>query len=167
MTGGQKQAANAVEAWFRIKLNNPGKYGVLRCVWWLTMNKILKREDRLKKFYLKFKQSKLYYVVMILIVLLGVLFFPTGDIIFEVFSNGPFIAGPYIMLTLMFFAFAFYKKIFLYLFVIGLFIISSLISFVGIAMGSTNGYELLFYFLPIVVLLAINICVALFTYKYK
>lgn len=33
MTGGQKQAANAVEAWLRIKLNNPGKYGVLSCVW--------------------------------------------------------------------------------------------------------------------------------------
>ena len=33
MTGGQKQAANGVEAWLRIKLNNPGKYGVLSCVW--------------------------------------------------------------------------------------------------------------------------------------
>lgn len=131
------------------------------------MNKKLKREDRLKKFYLKFKQSKLYYGVMILIILLGVLFFPTRNIIFEVFSKGPFIAGPYIMLTLMFFAFAFYKNIYLYLFVIGLFIISSFISFVGIAMGSTNGDELLLFFLPIVILLVINICVALFTYKYK
>ena len=65
---------------------------------------------------------------MILIILLGLLFFPTGNIIFEVFSKGPFIAGPYIMLTLMFFAFAFYKNIYLYLFVIGLFIISSFIS---------------------------------------
>lgn len=71
------------------------------------------------------------------------------------------------MLTLMFFAFVFYKKIYLYLFVIVLFIISSLISFVGIAMGSTNGYELLFFFLPIIILLVINIFVALFTYKYK
>lgn len=131
------------------------------------MNKALKIEDSLKNFYLKFKQSKLYYAVMTSIILLGVLFFPTGNIIFEVFSNGPFIAGPYIMLTLMFFAFAFYKKIYLYLFVIGLFIISSLISFVGIAMGSTNGYELLFFFLPIIILLVINIFVALFTYKYK
>ena len=33
MTGGQKQAANAVEAWLRIKLNNPGKYGNFSCVW--------------------------------------------------------------------------------------------------------------------------------------
>lgn len=33
MTGGQKQATNAVEAWLRTKLNNPGKYGVLSCVW--------------------------------------------------------------------------------------------------------------------------------------
>lgn len=33
MTGGQKQAANAVEAWLRIKLNNPGKYGKFSCVW--------------------------------------------------------------------------------------------------------------------------------------
>ncbi|WP_062552210.1 hypothetical protein [Peptoniphilus phoceensis] len=127
----------------------------------------LKREDRLKNFYLKFKQSRLYYGVMILIILLGLLFFPTGNIIFEVFSKGPFIAGPYIMLTLMFFAFAFYKNIYLYLFVIGLFIISSFISFVGVAMGSTNGDELLLFFLPIVILLVINICIALFTYKYK
>lgn len=131
------------------------------------MNRKIKLEDELKNFYSKFTQSKLYYTVMILIVLLGLLFFPAGRIIFEVFSKGPFIAGPYIALTLMFFAFALYKKIYLYLFVIGLFIISSLISFVGIAMGSTNGYELLFYFLPIVIFLVINIFVALFTYKYK
>ena len=45
-------------------------------------------------------------MVMILIVFLGVLFFPTGNFIFEVFSKGPFVAGPYIMLTLMFFVFA-------------------------------------------------------------
>lgn len=131
------------------------------------MKKISKREDRIKNFYFKFKQSELYYMVMVLIVFLGVLFFPTGNIIFEVFSKGPFVAGPYIMLTLMFFVFALYKKIYLYLFVIVLFIISSLISFVGIAMGSTNGYELLFFFLPIIILLVINIFVALFTYKYK
>ena len=104
---------------------------------------------------------------MILIIFLGLLFFPTGNIIFEVFSKGPFIAGPYIMLTLMFFTFAFYKNIYLYLFVTGLFIISLLISFVGIAMGSTNGYEVLVFFLPIGILLVINICVALFTYRYK
>ena len=78
------------------------------------MNKKLKREDSLKNFYLKFKQSKLYYVVMILIVLLGVLFFPTAEV-YDVFPAGSFIAGPYIMLTLMFFAFALYKKILLYL----------------------------------------------------
>lgn len=34
MTGGQKQAANAIEAWLRIKLNNPGETGGnLSCVW--------------------------------------------------------------------------------------------------------------------------------------
>lgn len=131
------------------------------------MNKKLKREEIIKNFYLKFKQSGLYYTGMILIIFLGLLFFPTGNIIFEVFSKGPFMAGPYIMLTLMFFTFAFYKNIYLYLFVTGLFIISLLISFVGIAMGSTNGYEVLFFFLPIGILLVINICVALFTYRYK
>lgn len=131
------------------------------------MNKKLKREEIIKNFYLKFKQSGLYYTGMILIIFLGLLFFPTGNIIFEVFSKGPFIAGPYIMLTLMFFTFAFYKNIYLYLFVTGLFIISLLISFVGIAMGSTNGYEVLVFFLPIGILLVINICVALFTYRYK
>lgn len=131
------------------------------------MNKKLKREQIIKNFYLKFKQSGLYYTGMILIIFLGLLFFPTGNIIFEVFSKGPFIAGPYIMLTLMFFTFAFYKNIYLYLFVTGLFIISLLISFVGIAMGSINGYEVLVFFLPIGILLVINICVALFTYRYK
>ena len=131
------------------------------------MNKKLKREEIIKNFYLKFKQSGLYYTGMILIIFLGLLFFPTGNIIFEVFSKGPFIAGPYIVLTLMFFTFAFYKNIYLYLFVTGLFIISLLISFVGIAMGSTNGYEVLVFFLPIGILLVINICVALFTYRYK
>lgn len=131
------------------------------------MNKKLKREEIIKNFYLKFKQSGLYYTGMILIIFLGLLFFPTGNIIFEVFSKGPFIAGPYIMLTLMFFTFAFYKNIYLYLFVTGLFIISLLISFVGIAMGSINGYEVLVFFLPIGILLVINICVALFTYRYK
>ena len=131
------------------------------------MNKKLKREESLKNFYLKFKHSKLYYAVMILIVFLGVLFFPTGNVIFEVFPNGPFIAGPYIMLSLMFFTFAFYKNIFLYLFVIGVFVISSLISFIGVGMGSTDGNQVLFFFLPILILLAINIYVALFTYKYK
>lgn len=132
-----------------------------------NMNKKLKREEIIKNFYLKFKQSGLYYTGMILIIFLGLLFFPTGNIIFEVFSKGPFIAGPYIMLTLMFFTFAFYKNIYLYLFVTGLFIISLLISFVGIAMGSINGYEVLVFFLPIGILLVINICVALFTYRYK
>ena len=131
------------------------------------MNKKLKREEIIKNFYLKFKQSGLYYTGMILIIFLGLLFFPTGNIIFEVFSKGPFIAGPYIMLTLMFFTFAFYKNIYLYLFVTGLFIISLLISFVGIAMRSINGYEVLVFFLPIGILLVINICVALFTYRYK
>ena len=132
-----------------------------------NMNKKLKREEIIKNFYLKFKQSGLYYTGMILIIFLGLLFFPTGNIIFEVFSKGPFIAGPYIMLTLMFFTFAFYKNIYLYLFVTGLFIISLLISFVGIAMRSINGYEVLVFFLPIGILLVINICVALFTYRYK
>ena len=40
-------------------------------------------------------------------------------------------------------------------------------SIIGIAMGSTNSDELLLFFLPIVILLVINICVALFSYKYK
>lgn len=33
MTGGQRDAANAIEEWLRIKLNHPEKYGNFSCAW--------------------------------------------------------------------------------------------------------------------------------------
>ena len=104
---------------------------------------------------------------MFLSVLFGLLFLPTGKFITDIFSKGPFIAGPYIMLILMAIVFCLYKNIYLYLFHIILFGFSSLISFIGIAMGSEEGTEVLVFFYPIIIFLIINICIAIFTYKYK
>lgn len=131
----------------------------------MTNKKIV--SNKIEIFYTWFKQSKLYYLTIFLVIFLGILFIPTGRFIADVFYGGPFIAGPYIALILMFVVFTLYTNVYLYLFSIALFIFSSLVSFVGIAMGSINGSEVLIFFLPIVVFLIINICIAAFTYKYK
>ena len=127
----------------------------------------MKNNAKFEAFYLKFKQSELYFVLMIVIVFLGGLFFSFGDFVFKYIPYGPFVFGPYIMLILMLIVFTLYKNIFLYLFVITLFIINSLLSFVGIAMGSTIYYDIILYFIPVIIFLIINIRVAIVTYKYK
>ncbi|RVU55496.1 hypothetical protein [Anaerosphaera multitolerans] len=126
-----------------------------------------KTENKIRKFYLIFKQSGFYYGILIAVVFLGLLLFPTGEIIQLIFPSGPFIVGPYIMLILMLIAFSLYKYITLYLYVLVLFIINTLISFIGVAMGSRDGIEVLIFFLPIAIFLIINIFIAVLTYKYK
>ncbi len=126
-----------------------------------------KMEQKMETFYKWFKQSKLYYLTIFLVIFLGILFIPTGRFIADMFDGGPFIAGPYITLILMFIVFTLYTNIYLYLFSIALFIFSSLVSFVGIAMGSIKGSEVLIFFLPIAIFLIINVYIATFTYKYK
>ena len=131
------------------------------------MMKSEKIEKRIKEFYYCFKNSSLNSIVASLVVLLGILFFPTGRIIFSMFKGGPFVTGPYISLVLMLLIFALYTNFFLYLFVIVLFISSAILSFIGIAMGSTGGNDVFIFFIPIIVFLAINIFIAFYTYKYK
>lgn len=126
-----------------------------------------KMEQEMETFYKWFKQSKLYHLTIFLVIFLGILFIPTGRFIADMFDGGPFIAGPYITLLLMFIVFTLYTNIYLYLFSIALFIFSSLVSFVGIAMGSIKGSEVLIFFLPIAIFLIINVYIATFTYKYK
>ena len=104
---------------------------------------------------------------MLLIVLIGIIFFPTGTIIVNVFRGGPFIAGPYIALVLMLLIFALYKSVILYILAMLYFGLCSVISFIGIGMGSTKGEEVIYFFIPIVILLLINITIAIYSYKYK
>jgi len=104
---------------------------------------------------------------MLLIVLIGIIFFPTGAIIANVFRGGPFVAGPYIALVLMLVTFALYVNVFLYMLAIFYFGLCSIISFIGIGMGSIKGEEVIYFFIPIVIFLLINITVAIYSYKYK
>ncbi len=122
---------------------------------------------KIHEFYVDFNKSKLYHPIMLLIILIGGIFFPTGQIIANVFRGGPFIAGPYIALVLMLFTFALYANVFLYILAILYFCFASIISFVGIGMGSIDGKEVIYFFVPIVVFLFINISTAIYTYKYK
>ncbi|HKM39489.1 MAG TPA: hypothetical protein VJ036_04385 [bacterium] len=134
------------------------------------MNKTIivgKVGERLSGFYCWFKNNPLSYVIIALIIILGITFFPTGKIIADVFHRGPFVAGPYISLFLMFVVCALYTNIYLYLFMIVLFLACTLLSFVGIAMGSTTVKEILLFFLPVASILFINISIAVLTYKYK
>ncbi len=126
-----------------------------------------KMEQGLKTFYMGFKQSSLYNIIAILIILIGLLFFPTGRIIANMFSRGPFVAGPYISLSLMLIVFILYTRVYLYVFVVFLFLFSSFISFIGIAMGSISGREIIVFFLPIILFLILNIFLAVFSYGYK
>ena len=104
---------------------------------------------------------------MFLIILAGGIFFPTGTIIVNVFRSGPFIAGPYIALVLMLLIFALYKSVILYILAMLYFGLCSVISFIGIGMGSTKGEEVIYFFIPIVIFLLINITIAIYSYKYK
>ena len=126
-------------------------------------------EQRIQEFYRRFKKTSLYYLPVFLIIFSGILFFPMGRFMMNTFSTGPFIVGPYIHLFLMFIVFTLYRNIFLYLYVIILFILSSILSFIGIGMGSVTEKDvgILSFFLPIFTFLIINIIVAIYTNKYK
>lgn len=123
-------------------------------------------EHKIKDFYSNFYNSKRYVSGMLLIVLIGLLFFPLSPTM-DLFPYGPFYAGPYSTLILMFFICTFYKNIILYLYIIVQFLISMFIPTIGVIMGSRYTSELVSYFLPIFIFLIINISTAIFTYKYK
>lgn len=124
-------------------------------------------KNRLEKFYEKFAGSRISILVAILVVLLSLVFFPTGSFIADVFATGPIIAGPYIMLALMLIVFALYFNFFLYVYIMGMFILSILVSIIGIGIGRVHGTGVLMFFVPILIFLFFNMFVGFFTYKYK
>lgn len=127
------------------------------------------KESRLviKKYYSRFNKSASYYIVMSLIILIGLVFNPFGEVVFNVFDKGPFVVCPYIMLTLMFFVCLLYKNVLLYIFTIGLFILSFILSYVGVGMGSEYNHEVVNFFTPILLLFLLNIIIAILTHRYK
>lgn len=125
-----------------------------------------KIERKLKTFYTWFGKSRLYYGIMVLIIFAGVLFYPASPA-FSLFNYGHFIAGPIIALMLMLVVFILYRNIFLYLAVILYTVVSILLTFIGAAMGVRTWWDLIAFFLPIIIVIIINICIAIWTYKYK
>lgn len=121
----------------------------------------------IKKYYSRFYKSASYYIVLSLIILIGLIFNPFGEVVFNVFDKGPFVACPYIMLTLMFFVCLLYKNVFLYIFTIGLFVLSLILSYVGVGMGSRYNHEVVNFFAPILLLFLLNIIIAIITHRYK
>lgn len=131
------------------------------------MKNINNKEEILKKFYTKFKENTLYYIIMVLIILTGLLFNPFSDLVFNLFDKGPFVACPYIMLSLMFVVCLLYRNVFLYVFTVVLFTLSLVLSYIGVAMGSRNESEVIYFFLPIILLFLLNLIIAVITHKYK
>lgn len=130
--------------------------------------------QKILNFYQSFKKSKFYSIVVYLIILIGLLYYPLtwpennmfGILVGKYFNI--LIIGPYILLILMFIICLLYKNILSYIFILILLIPNLLALLVALVMGGKPSTlsEYLLFLIPGVFLMT-NIGVAIFTYKYK
>lgn len=139
-----------------------------------------KIEQKLKSFYKWFKKSKLYYGIIVLVILVNILILPVygfksdfEPIMNPIIMSAPdllIFASPYISLVLMLIAFALYKNKILYIATILLTILNTIVPYVAVIMGSVTDKEIgriPVILLSWVVFFIIDICIAVYTYKFK
>lgn len=130
-----------------------------------------KNEQKVKLFYKRFKDSKFYYRIMVLVILVNILIMPSH--MNPIIMSAPELlvfASPYISFMMMLIVFALYKSKILYITTILLTALNLIIPYVALMMFTVTDEEIRKGSIILgswIIFFIINICIGIYTYKFK